>query len=98
MNSNPVKRRNALPEDATYRDTGCGNGCTRSLECPFPRCLHDEPRLSLAIKQTKRDRDVRIVQQTKGFGIKELSLHFEVSPRTIHRILARTRPLSQSSI
>ncbi|MQG20804.1 MAG: hypothetical protein FI725_02205 [SAR202 cluster bacterium] len=91
MNRNPVKRRDALPEDATYRDTGCGDGCTQSLECPFPRCLHDEPRLSLTIKQTKRDREVRTVQQLEGLDIKELSLRFGVSSRTIHRILARTR-------
>jgi hypothetical protein len=98
MNQNPVKRRNALPEDATYSDTGCGNGCTRSLECPFPRCLHDEPRLSLVMKRTQRDGQVHMVQKMEGLGIQDLSLRFGVSPRTIHRILARSRTLSQSSI
>ena len=44
-----------------------------------------------SIKQTKRDKGVRMVQQLEGLGIKDLSLRFGVSSRTIHRSLARTR-------
>ena len=35
-------RREALPEYANYRDTGC-DLATSCLSCPFVRCRHDYP-------------------------------------------------------
>lgn len=91
MAQNAVDRIDSIPENVTYRDDGCGNGCARSLECPFPRCRYDEPGIWLKIKRGRRDGEVLALRQAEGLGIKELSDRLGISRRTVHRILARAR-------
>lgn len=85
------------PEYCHYRDEGCELATaylgyqSRCSECPFPRCIYDEPRGRQ--RWLKRLRDREIVRQfvTEGKGIKELALTFNISQRTVQRVLKRTR-------
>ena len=77
-----------LPEHATYRDEGCGNGCARSLDCPFPRCRFDDPVLWQRLERQRRDREVLAARSTLGLSVEDLVQRFAISKRTVHRILA----------
>ena len=35
--------RKQRENESDYEDKGCGGLCTKSLECPFPRCIYDTP-------------------------------------------------------
>jgi len=78
----------ALPEDTRYRDEGC-ELYPRCLICPFPVCRHDDPEWHL---KRKADRNAQIRRlRRQGKSIAELSDHFGISKRTIHRALAGMR-------
>jgi len=84
------------PERCHYRDEGCELATgylehqSRCAECPFPRCIYEEPRGRQ--RWLKRLRDREIVRQftTQGKGIAELALTFGISQRTVQRVLKRT--------
>jgi len=83
------------PEYCHYRDEGCAVATTylghqsHCAECPFPRCIYEEPWGKQ--HRIKRLRDKEIVRQftTEGKGVNELALSFNVSQRTIQRVLKR---------
>ena len=83
------------PEYCHYRDEGCEVATahlghqSRCAECPFPKCLYEEPRGKQ--RWLKRWRDREIVRQftNEGKGIKELALTFNISRRTVQRVLKR---------
>ena len=85
------------PEYCHYQDEGCELAATylghQSLcsECPFPKCIYEEPRGRQ--RWLNRLRDKEIVRQftTEGKGIKELALTFNISQRTVQRVLKGTR-------
>ena len=86
-----------LPEYSHYRDQGCelataylGHPSLCS-ECPFPRCIYDEPRGRQ--RWLKRLRDGEILRQftTEGKGIEELATAFNISQRTVQRVLKGAR-------
>ena len=66
-------------EDA-YPDTGCGGGCVRSLECPYPVCISDDPGFLARLQRQSRDekilslsgegRDRRYIASEMGIGIR----------------------------
>jgi len=76
------------PEYCHYRDEGCelARSC---LNCPFPKCIYDEPRGRQ--RWLKGQRDGEIVQRfyAEGKGVKELALVFGVSRRTVQRALKK---------
>lgn len=78
------------PEYCQYRDEGCefAGSC---LACPLPRCVLDMPGGKQRWLKGLRDRDVVRRFTAEGSGIKELALIFDVSQRTIQRILKRTK-------
>ena len=83
--------QDTLPEHETYRDEGCGNGCARSLDCPFPRCRFDDPVLWQRLERQRRDREVLAARSKLGLSAEDLARRFAISKRTVHRILATGR-------
>jgi len=84
------------PEYCRYQDDGCELATnylghkSSCLDCPFTRCIHDEPRGKQ--HHIKRSRDSEIVNlfKSEGKGVKELALMFDVSQRTVQRALKRS--------
>ena len=77
------------PEYCHYHDEGCelASSC---LNCPFPRCIYEQPRGRQ--RWLKRARDLVIARRfsTGNKEVKELALEFRVSQRTIQRALKKT--------
>ena len=78
------------PEYCHYRDEGCelAESC---LECPLPQCIYDQPRGRQRWLKAVRDKAVVGQFLTGGKGVKELSLMFGISQRTVQRILKKVR-------
>lgn len=74
------------PEYCRYRDEGCelASSC---LNCPFPRCIYEQPRGRQRWLKGLRDREMVRLANSEGMGIKELALRFGVSERTVQRAL-----------
>ena len=74
------------PEYCRYRDEGC-DLASSCLNCPFPKCVYDQPRGRQ--RWLKRWRDWEIVRlfNTDGKRVKELALIFGLSQRTVQRAL-----------
>ena len=85
------RRPDPLPERSDYRDDGCGEGCDRSLECPFPRCRFDDPMGWRREARRVRDREIARVHAAEGLTVDALASRFQVSRRTVHRILSDAR-------
>ena len=79
------------PEYCRYRDEGCdlAGSC---LDCPFPKCIYDEPGGRQRWLKRLRDREMMNLFSCEGRGGKELALMFGVSERTVGRGLGRTAP------
>ena len=85
------------PEYCHYRDEGCelATAClghqSRCSECPFPKCIYEEPRGRQRWLKRLRDKEIARQFTTEGKGLKELALTFNISQRTVQRVLKRTR-------
>ncbi len=79
-----------LPEYCRYRDDGCefAKSC---LDCPFPKCIYDQPGGRQRWLKRLRDRDMVRLFSTEDKEVKELALHFGVSQRTVQRALKRVK-------
>jgi len=73
------------PEYCHYRDEGCeyADSC---LNCPFPRCLYDEPRGRQRWLKKLRNREINRLF-SGGWSVKELAVMFGMSQRMIQRAL-----------
>ena len=82
----PRVRRDALSDDADYRDTGCelARSC---LRCPLPRCQHDAPGEVRAWLTSARDREIARLRTQHRAPIKALAQTYGLECRTIFRIL-----------
>ncbi len=80
------------PEYCHYRDEGCemAQSC---LNCPLPKCIHDQPRGRQCWLQGQRDREMIKLFNTESKGIRELASRFSVSERTVQRALKRSKTL-----
>lgn len=89
-------RRDALPENTHYADTGCDlhPSC---LDCPLVRCRYDEPGGARHILNSGRDSEVLTLQRTSSLTIDGIASQVGVSRRTVFRILARARQQGESS-
>ena len=78
------------PEYCRYQDDGCelADSC---LNCPFPRCVYDQPRGRQRWLKNLRDKEIVRLFTTEGQGVKELALRFSVSQRTVQRALGRAK-------
>lgn len=86
-----------LPEQMAYHDTGCevSSSC---LTCPLPRCKFDDPVWYQQYRRSGRDRQVLAAFEHDGLTVFDLARRFEVSTRTIHRVLRRaTEPVALSA-
>lgn len=83
-------RRDALPENTHYADTGCDlhSSC---LTCPLARCRYDEPGGARRLLSTNRDSEVLMLQRHGGLTIDGIARRVGISRRTVFRILARSR-------
>ena len=82
--------RDLPPEYCQYRDNGCefSEAC---LNCPFPKCIYDEPRGRQRWLKRRRDKEITNLFHREGKQIKEVALIFGVSQRTVQRALKRMR-------
>jgi len=87
----------ALPEFFPYRDTGC-EVAPSCLKCPLPQCKYDDPTAYQRTVREQRDLEVLRVRRSQRTTVPQLAQHFDVSQRTIHRILQRIaeRPMDHS--
>ena len=79
------QERGLLPEEVDWRDEGCAlfPSC---LNCPLPRCIHDEPRAKHRLRTAARDGRMAELRQ-KGKTLKEIAGLVGVSERTVQRAL-----------
>ncbi len=78
------------PEYCRYRDEGCelADSC---LNCPFPKCIYDQPGGRQHWLKRLRDRDMINLFGNEGKEVRELATIFGVSQRTVQRALKRMR-------
>jgi len=83
------------PEYCQYSDSGCEVASqhlghkSSCLDCPFPQCVFDQPRGKQRWIKRLRDKEIARYFTGEGQGIKELSLKFGISRRTVQRALRR---------
>jgi len=82
--------RDLPPEYYHYQDEGCefADSC---LDCPFPKCIYDEPRGRQHWLKRLRDKEMTNLFSSDGKGVRELALMFGVSQRTVQRALKRVK-------
>ena len=87
------RTRDPLPENTRYRDDGCSisGSC---FTCPLPRCRYEEPGGLRAVLNELRDREILALKQD-GMPVEELADRFQVSRRTVFRVLEGTSPRSR---
>ena len=79
----------AVPEHYPYRDDGC-EVSPSCLQCPLPQCKYDDPVWFQRQKHKERDRGVVAALREGGLSVSEAAARFELSQRTIFRILKRS--------
>ena len=84
-------RGDGLPEDTLYIDRGCGDDCTRSLECPYSRCRYDEPLITRRERLMPRDKAIVAARFEEGLPIAVIAKRFNVGTRTVFRVLRSAR-------
>jgi len=77
-----------LPEEFPYEDAGC-EMASSCLECPYPKCLEDEPRGKQKHSRRSRDESIREMRR-EGKSVAEIATIYDVSKRTVSRALERT--------
>ena len=73
-----------------YEDTGCEVAST-CLDCPLPRCKFDDMEWFAKYRRLARDLRMASVIQNEGLSIAEAAERFSVTPRTVFRVLSRSR-------
>ena len=86
LSEEPETELDLPPEFCHYHDEGCelADSC---LNCPFDGCIYDEPRGKQRREKRLRAREMARLFTTRGKGVEELALMFDVSPRTVQRAL-----------
>ena len=78
------------PEHCHYQDGGCELAAS-CLNCPFSKCIYDQPGGKQHWLKRLRDKEVARLFYGEGKGIKELASMFGLSQRTVQRALRRMR-------
>ena len=76
------------PECCHYRDDGC-EFATSCLNCPFARCLYDEPGGRQHFTRRLRDKEILRLFTVEKQGVAELAVMFGISQRTVQRALKK---------
>ena len=89
----PRRRHDPLPENTRYKDDGCSisESC---FTCPLPRCRYEEPGGLRGVLNEMRDRQILALKQA-GAPVEDLADRFQVSRRTVFRVLEGTSPRSR---
>ena len=84
-----IVRRDTLPENVPYPDTGCelADSC---LECPIPVCKEDDPTFNARIRRADRARAVVKAHQS-GTPATTIAAEHGISSRQVHRIVQQAR-------
>ena len=82
------------PEYCHYKDEGC-ELATSCLNCPFAQCIYDEPGGKQCRLKKLRNREIVRLFTSGDKRIKELTVIFGLSRRTIQRALKSTLPQSK---
>jgi hypothetical protein len=77
------------PGFGAYRDTGC-SWYSSCLNCPLPKCRYDDP-MQRAEKIKTRDTKIYMLVTKKKKKIKAVAVEYNLSTRTIHRIIQKGR-------
>ena len=87
---NPDEEIDLPPEYCHYQDNGCdlADSC---LNCPFARCIYDEPGGKQRYIKRLRDKQILELFTTGGKGMRELAEMFGISQRTVQRVLKRVK-------
>jgi hypothetical protein len=82
---NELKSGDIPSEESNYFDSGCKYS-PACLNCPLPVCIYDDPNFFKNFIKVSRDKNI-FKDYKKGMSVKDLSLKYEVSIRTIQRSL-----------
>jgi hypothetical protein len=96
LRERPLRRkgsRDPLPENTRYKDDGCSvsESC---FTCPLPRCRYEEPGGLRGVLNQMRDSQILSLKQA-GVPVEDLADRFQVSRRTVFRVLEGTSPRSR---
>lgn len=96
LRTRPARRRGSrdpLPENTRYKDDGCSisESC---FTCPLPRCRYEEPGGLRSVLNQMRDSEILALKRN-GVPVEELADRFQVSRRTVFRVLEGTSPRSR---
>ena len=79
-----------LPEFYRYEDDGC-EASDACLDCPLPRCKHDDPSWYQRNRRLAKDLQVMYTIRQERLSVEEAAERFSVTVRTVFRILQRCR-------
>ena len=77
-----------LPDYSEYPDQGCDLSPS-CLKCPLPKCRHDKQEGSRRVSKRLRDLEIFRQRTASGRSISEMATEFDLSKRTIQRIIRR---------
>ena len=83
-------RSDTLPENINYRDDGCEVSFS-CLDCPLPICKFDDPGWLQRESRQNRDEAMIRARGTERLSVAEIAHRFDVSTRTVHRVLKQDR-------
>ena len=78
-----------LPDYSEYCDQGCDLSPS-CLRCPLPKCRHDKQEGGRRVSKRLRDLDIFRQRTASGRSISDLAIEFDLSKRTIQRIIRRS--------
>ena len=85
-----IVRAETLPENINYRDDGC-EVYFSCLDCPLPICKFDDPGWLQRESRQSRDEAMISARRSEDLSVAEVAERFEVSTRTVHRVLKQER-------
>jgi len=85
---NSVKGIEGSQEFFHYEDTGCEIS-TSCLTCPLPQCKYDDPVWFQKCQRLAKDLKVIRAMQKEDLSVEAAALKFDVTVRTIFRIMRR---------
>jgi hypothetical protein len=77
-----------LPDYSEYIDQGCDLSPS-CLKCPLPRCRHDLEAQGSRSARMLRDREILRQRTAAGKSVAELATEYDLSKRTVQRIIRR---------
>ena len=84
-----VVRRDALPENANYRDEGCKYSPS-CLDCPFKQCIFEMPAASRSLISYDRGEKIRRMRFEGGMKIDSIASKLRIGRSTVFRALRVT--------